>query len=154
MGDELADRRLAVGAGNGDQRQASARLAANQMRQRAGQCPQAIDPQVGCGPRRIPGKIAPRLPEDGARPARDAEPSREIEAVEPEDGGDAEEAALLGERGEDEVGVAERLLPSFFARSSWLSPNSSFNVCMPWASSIGLRSSRCRFSIRAAARVS
>ena len=67
MGDKLADRGLAVGPGNGDQRQACARLAADQMRQRTGERPQAIDLQIGCGQRRIPGKIAARLPEHGNR---------------------------------------------------------------------------------------
>lgn len=69
-GDELADRGLAVGAGDGDERQAFARRAIDGMRQRAGQRAQAGDREVRCGQRRIPGKIAARLPQYGNRPAR------------------------------------------------------------------------------------
>ena len=71
LGEELGHRRLAVGSGHRDQRQALARRAADGMGQRAGQRAQAGRLEVRHGPRRIPGEIAPRLPEHCCRAARD-----------------------------------------------------------------------------------
>ena len=63
LGDALADRRLAVGAGNRNQRQPFARMTIDRMGQGAGNWTQILNRQVCCGQRRIPDKIATGLPE-------------------------------------------------------------------------------------------
>ena len=67
----LGDRRLAVGAGDGDQRQAFGRLTEHGMGQRPAQHAQAADRQLGNAPGVVPDKIAAALPQYGAGPARD-----------------------------------------------------------------------------------
>ncbi|MPN48262.1 hypothetical protein SDC9_195868 [bioreactor metagenome] len=61
----MADRRLAVGAGNGDQRQGLAGMAVHGVGERSGQGTQCRMRQLRNVPGRIPGKIATRLPEHG-----------------------------------------------------------------------------------------
>jgi hypothetical protein len=70
--DPLRDAGLAVGAGDGDQRQALARAPVDGVRQRPAQRAQTADRQIGDPPVAAPGEGAdpasPVFPEDGAAP--------------------------------------------------------------------------------------
>ena len=67
-GQALADRRLAIGAGDGDQRQRFARVAVDGMRERTGQRAQRRDREIR--PIMRPCEVVARLPQHGHGAAR------------------------------------------------------------------------------------
>ena len=108
----LADRRLAVGAGDGDHRLAFARLAEDGVRERPAKGAQARAREVRHAPVGIPDEVAARFPEHGRGTARDgvgdeAPPVVQVARVGHEQVATTHLAAVVGDAGQLNAQVGE-----------------------------------------------